>query len=159
MDTATIKQRLQSHSIFLTEDQVGEHHAVIGYEKKFKWRWMATQMNTFVMAADLGQRTVTVEALESFLEASFAFAGENYKGWPRGLQSGMAVIAILISENVDQEAADYCTALKVGKKWAGFSVPVAIDSSSKELYKFKKNPAWGGIYYPHFKKLIEELTR
>lgn len=58
-------------------------------------------MNTFVMAVEFGDETITVEKLESFLKASFEYAKKNYKGWPPGLQCGMAVIAILISENVD----------------------------------------------------------
>jgi hypothetical protein len=65
---------------------------------------------------------------------------------------------ILISTNINNEAVEYCKKLKSGKKWAGFSIPVAINSSTKELISFEKNPLWGGIYYPYFRKLITELT-
>ena len=158
MTTNTIKERLQSASIFFAEDSICGHQSVIGYEKKFQWKWMATQMNTFIVCADLGPDQVTVELFQEFLEASFEYATKNYSGWPRGFQSGMAAIAILISENITQEAKDFCTELKAGKKFAGFSVPVAVDSKSKEVFLFKKNPMWGGIYYPHFRKMVEEFT-
>ena len=157
MEIEVIKQGLESNSIFLAEDELCGKRAVIGYEKTFKWRWFATQMNTFVVVADMGEEELTVEKLESFLEASFAYAKRNYRGWPRGFQSGMAVIVILISENVHPEAGQYCSELKTAKKWAGFSVPVVVDSKSKEVFKFRKDPMWGRIYYPHFRKMIEDL--
>jgi hypothetical protein len=55
-------------------------------------------------------------------------------------------------------AIRYCRELKSGKKWAGFSIPVTINSSTNQVYFFEKNPIWGRIYYPYFKKMINELT-
>tara|TARA_B110000046_G_scaffold185631_1_gene228198 strand:- start:1607 stop:1789 length:183 start_codon:yes stop_codon:yes gene_type:complete len=43
------------------------------------------------------------------------------------------------------------------QKWAGFTIPVVINTQSNTLYAFDKKPMWGRIYYPHFEKLIHGL--
>lgn len=157
MTLESIKEKLEQKSIETQEGTMLGDPTVIGYEKKFKWRWMATQMNTFIIATDLKDKPITPIELQNHLDQSFAYTKKNYTGWPRGLQSGIAVISILISSKVDPEAADYCKKLKSGKKWAAMTIPVVVDSSTKEVHVFEKNPMWGRIYYPYFKRTITEL--
>ncbi len=157
MNLESIKNKLQSKSIYLSEAPIFEKPTVIGYEKKFRWRWMATQLNTFIVATDFGDENITIKLLEEHLTTSFRFAKKNYTGWPRGLQSGLAVISIVISSHIEEASKEYCLQLKSGKKWAGFSIPVTINTSTNEMYHFKKSPIWGMIYYPYFKKMIAWL--
>lgn len=110
-----IKKRLESQSILFSEDQVHGRPTVIGYDKKFKWRWFATQLNTFLVAIDFGSDPVTVATIEAALTDSFAYAKENYNGWPRGLQSGVGVIAILMSSQIDERAIEYCRKCNEGR--------------------------------------------
>lgn len=159
MTMKEIKKRLESQSILFSEDQIGGRPTVIGYDKRFKWRWFATQLNTFLVAIDFGEDLITVATIEAALSDSFEYAKQNYNGWPRGLQSGLGVISILISSRIDECAIDYCRELKSGKKWAGFTVPVAIDSSTGQVHYFDRNPLWGRIYYPYFKDLITKATQ
>lgn len=153
-----IKQALVNKSIFYSEDRINDTPTVIGYEKKFRWLWVATQLNTFIVVCDLGEERVSEAVLERYLDPAFAYAKKHYRGWPRGLQSGIGVIVILISNTVDDGAIAYCKEQKSGKKWAGFSVPVVINSVSNAVYFFDRNPVWGRIYYPHFRRLIAEIT-
>ncbi len=159
MTLQEIKKRLEALSILFSEDQILGRPAVIGYDKKFKWRWFATQLNTFLVAIDFGNDPVTVATIEAALTDSFAYAKQNYNGWLRGLQSGVGVITILISSHIDERAIEYCRELKSGKKWAGFAVPVVIDSSTGQVHSFNRNPIWGRIYYPYFKELIAKVTQ
>lgn len=159
MDLEGIKRRLESQSILFSEDQLQGRPTVIGRDKKFKWRWFATQMNTFLVAIDYGNDPVTVADIEAAVTDSFAYAKKNYSGLPRGLQSGLGVITILVSSQIDELAIEYCRELKSGKKWAGFAVPVVIESSSGEVHSFDRNPIWGRIYYPYFKELIVKATQ
>lgn len=159
MNINIIKERLDEMSVFFSSDSIKSKPTVIGYDKKFRWRWMATQLNTFIIASDFGNETISVQTIEEFLTDSFRYAKDNYRGWPRGLQSGLGVIVILISEKVDQEAIEYCKKLKSGKKWAGFAIPVTIDASSKQVYFFDHKPMWGRIYYPYFNKMINQITK
>ncbi len=158
MKQTAIKQQLTEMNIFLKEDHIYEYPSVIGYEKVFKWKWMATQLNTFIVASDFGDEAVTVDKIEAHLSAAFAYAKQNYTGWPRGLQSGLGVITIISSSNLTPEAIAYCEKLDSGKKWAGFTIPVVIDSKSNTVYKFDKKPMWGRVYYPHFEELIAKVT-
>jgi hypothetical protein len=157
MNLASIKARLEEQSIHFSNDRIFDHDSVIGYEKKFRWAWMATQLNTFIIVSDYGDQEVTVSDIEAHLNSSFDYAKANYNGWPRGLQSGLGVITVLLSTNLSQEAIDYCKELKSGKKWAGFTIPVVINTESNTLYAFDKKPMWGRIYYPHFEQLINGL--
>lgn len=158
MNLETIKSKLKTQSILFSEDAIGHCPTVIGYEKKFRWSWMATQLNTFIVASDLGERTISTGIIERHLMDSFEYAQKHYSGWPRGLQSGIGVISILISSDVDESSRAYCRMLKSDKKWAGFSIPVAVDTSKREVYFFDHYPMWGRIYYPHFKKLIQKTV-
>lgn len=133
--------------------------AVIGYDKRFRWRWFATQLNTFVVAIDYGDEPVSMATIEAALTESFAFAKRNYKGWPRGLQSAVGVITLLRSSCLDAGAIEYCRELKSGKKWAGFAVPVVLDASTGQAHFFSRSPLWGRVYYPHFRKLILQSTQ
>ena len=157
MKLTTIKQQLQAQNIWHADEDIIGMPSVIGYEKKFRWLWMATQLNTFLVASDFGSMAIDKNVIENHLQASFAYAKEHYKGWPRGLQAGMGVITFLLSDNITEEAKAYCEQLKSGKKWAGFSIPVVIDTSNNTFYQFEKNPMWGRIYYPHFRTLINSL--
>jgi hypothetical protein len=158
MNLTSIKSKLQSSSIFHSEDPILEQPTVIGYDKKFKWSWMATQLNTFFVASDFKNKDITVQTIEAHLKQAFEYSRKNYKGWPRGLQSGVGVISILISENVTEEAKTYCKKLKSGKKWAAFTIPIVIDATTNEVFSFDKKPMWGRIYFSYFKKMIQELT-
>lgn len=158
MNLPAIKAKLDQDSILYSEDPIFDYPTVIGYEKKFKWAWMATQLNTFIVASDCKDEPINVQTIESHMSAAFNYAKQYYNGWPRGLQSGLGVITILIGSNISQEAIDYCIQLKSGKKWAGFTIPVVIDSTKNKAYFFDKKPMWGRIYYPHFEQLIKGLT-
>ncbi len=157
MNIESIKQKLIKNEIFHSETTISGKKTIVGYEKKFKWTWAATQLNTFIIATDLGDDEITIQIIEKHLTESFKFAKDNYKGWPRGLQSGLGVISILISTKINKDAKDYCRKLKSGKKWAGFTIPVVYNPERDEIFKFEKNPIWGKIYYPHFEKLINDL--
>jgi len=153
-----IKTRLQNKSIFFSEQVFNDKPTIIGYDKKFRWQWLATQLNTFIVVSDFGDETVSWHSFDQLFVESFKYAKVNYSGWPRGVQSAMAIIAIAISNQLEDEAITCCTELKARKTWAGFSIPVAIDSSAGSTYSFAKNPMRGVIYYPYFKQLITELT-
>lgn len=159
MHLINIKNRLEQQSILFSNESLLGRPTIIGYDKKFKLQWFATQLNTFIIAMDLGAETVSVPAFEAVLNESWGYAKFHHNGLPRGFQSASAVITILISSHVDQHAIDYCRELRAGKKWAGCSVPVAIDTTHNHLHYFTKTPFWGAIYFPYIKNLIIKTTQ
>ena len=152
-----IKKRLESQSILYSQDSINNKKSVIGYDKIFKWRWIATQLNTFIVAVDIGSEVVTEKLISQYIDESFNYAKSHYKGWPRGFQSGIAVITILVSDHINEDAIEYCKKLKSGKKWAAFTVPVIINSSTNESHYFEKKPIWGRIYFSYLKNMISGL--
>ncbi|WP_430413079.1 hypothetical protein [Kordia sp.] len=159
MNLISIKEKLQTKSILHDDSVIIEDMpSVIGYDKQFRWSWMATQLNTFFVASDCGNTPITKKFIEEHLKSSFTYTKYAYNGWPRGLQSGVGVISILISDTITEEAKTYCKKLQSGKKWAAFTIPVVIDSNTKEVFFFDKKPMWGRIYFPYFEKIIKELT-
>lgn len=157
MTLSGIKNQLTASKIFFSEDSIGGNPTVIGYDKQFRWSWMATQLNTFIVVSDFGDEAVTSSSMESFVAEAFAYAQKNHKGWPKGLQSGIGVVAIVSSTNLQDDAISYCRDLRCGKKWAGVTIPVVIDSGSGVVHAFEKKPMWGRIYYSYFEKLIAGL--
>ena len=112
MNLESIKNSLTESEIFHSETTILDNATVVGYEKKFKWSWVATQLNTFIVATDLKDEEITVEIIEKHLSESFKFSKNNYTGWPRGLQSALGVISVLISTKMNEEAKEYCRKLK-----------------------------------------------
>lgn len=150
------KANFKRLEILHSEEPFIDYPSVIAYEKKFRFRWMATQLNTFIVVSDFGDKQIGVEEIEYHLNNAFNYTKKHYTGWPRGLQSGIGVISILISSNLTGDAKEYCRALRSVKKWAGFTIPVVVDSTENKVHQFVSSPMWGAIYYPHFKKLIKE---
>ena len=158
MNIEAFRDNLTSYEIFHSSDSIMNKPTAIGYDKQFRWAWFATQLNTFVVVSDYGDEEITPSTIEEHIAASFAYAKKHYTGWPRGLQSGLGVISITLSTNISEEAKEFCLKSKSGKKWAGFSVPVTMNTTDNSLYYFEKNPMWGRVFYPFFKSLIEDIT-
>lgn len=159
MNLASIKSKLQEKSIFHSDSLLIEDKpSVAGYDKQFRWSWLATQLNTFIIASDCGSTTIDKKFIEAHLKSSFAYANNNYDGWIRGFQSGVGIISIIISDTITEEAKTYCKKLQSGKKWAAFTIPVVIDSNTNEVFFFDKRPMWGRIYFPFFGQMILDVT-
>lgn len=149
------EQILKQENIYFKEDIIGGISCTIGYIKKFKWSWFATQLNTFII---IGQTTSTIDksTIESFSTACLKYALQNHLGWPRGLQSGIGSIAILKGSSVTPDAINFC-AKPTKKHWSAFEIPVIYDESRKKVIRYIKTPLWGKIYFAFFTKLIDSI--
>jgi len=139
--------------LFGTENIAGIQ-CTIAYVKKFRWRWFAVQLNTFIIIGSTNER-IDKNRIEEFSTACYKYAIKNNKGWPRGLQSAIVSISILKGNNIDDSAVKFCTVLNK-KHWSAFEIPVLLNSSSNVAFRFKENPNWGFLYFPYFAKLVDE---
>jgi hypothetical protein len=57
-------------------------------------------LNPFVIIGEIDGQ-ITKAVIEKFSTDCFEYALKNNKGWPRGLQSGVGSVAILMGSNVD----------------------------------------------------------
>jgi hypothetical protein len=152
----TNEATLKAQQLFLTNENIGGIACSIGYVKKFKWSWMATQLNTFIFIGE-ANGTIDKAATEKFSDDCYNYAIKNNKGWPRGLQSGVGSIAILKGETIDSAAKAFCESPSK-KHWSAFEVPVLYHTSEKKTIRYKSNPIWGRIFFPYFTKLIDTVT-
>ena len=152
----TPEEILKNEKIYFGQDTIGGIDCSIGYIKKFKWSWFATQLNTFVIIGKTNDK-IDKQVIEDFSKNCFKYSLKNHKGWPRGLQAGVGSIAILLGNSIDNEAKLFCEKLSK-KHWSAFEIPVLYNSDEKKPIRYIKNPIWGRIYFPFFTKTIDSIT-
>jgi hypothetical protein len=121
---------------------IGGMPALTGYRSDFRLRWMASKLHTFVTVRSVP--VVTVEELEAFARASLEYT-KAAKGSMRGAQSGVAAIAVLVGDTVDEAAAQYARTELV-RNFAAFAWPVTVDLSTGERSSHKGRPTIGAIF-------------
>ena len=147
---------LKQDNLFIENTTINGIPCSVGYDKQFRWSWMATQLNTFVIIGTTDQ-PVDKALIEKFSEGCYEYSIKNNKGWPRGLQAGVGSIAILMGNNVDEAARVFCE--KPSKKhWSAFEIPVIYDTQNKKVIQYLKKPIWGTIYFPYFTELIAAIS-
>ena len=152
----TFDEILKSENIYFGQDTLGGIACSIGYIKKFKWSWLATQLNTFVIIGKTDDK-IDKQMIEAFSKNCFEYSLKNNKGWPRGLQAGVGSIAILQGSVIEDEAKDFCEKLSK-KHWSAFEISVLYDIVEKKTIRYNKKPIWGTIYFPFFTKTIDSIT-
>lgn len=150
------KDIFEAEGIFFAESTISGKTCHIGYRKEFRLSWFATQLNTFIIVGE-ADGTITQEMIEDFSSGCFQFALNNSKGWPRGIQAAVSSIAILRGERMEPEAISVCEKLRK-KHWSAFEIPVLYDTKKQEAIRFVKTPSWGMIFFPYFRKTIDQIT-
>ncbi len=143
-------------NIYMGQVNINGIECTVGYIKKFKWSWMATQLNTLIFIGKTNE-PVNNQVMDAFSNNCYEYALKNHKGWPRGIQAGVGSIAILQATNIDESARQYCLSV-LKKHWSAFEIPVLLDLNEKKMYRYVNAPIWGKIYFPFFTKTITEIT-
>jgi hypothetical protein len=147
---------LKQDGLFIENTTINGIPCSVGYNKQFRWSWLATQLNTFVFIGATDQ-PVNQTLIEGYSNGCYEYAIKNNKGWPRGIQAGVGSIAILKGKTIDEAAQGFCE--KPSKKhWSAFEIPVIYNTATKEVIKYLKKPIWGTIYFPYFTELIAAIT-
>jgi hypothetical protein len=116
---------------------------------------MADYFFTFAEIPDL-----TPAMMSQFSAASFNLANANKAvGLPNGFFSFMACFAVAITENLNQETANFIANTTPPAHWASNEIPVAFDLTSKNLVYFQNTPVWGAAYFAGFRRRIEANLR
>ena len=152
----TTEEILKSETEHVRNGKISGIDCSVGTIKKFKWSWFATQLNTFVFIGETDQ-TIDKALIENFSRNCFEYAIKHNTGWPRGIQSGIASIAILKGNSIDNSAIEFCSRFSK-KHWSAFEIPAIYHTGEKRLIRYKSNPLWGRIFFPYFSKLIDGIT-
>lgn len=147
---------LKQDPAYTGQAMIGGIDCTVGYLKEFRWSWLATQLNTYIVVGT-SREHITSQAIADFSKSCFDYAVKNNKGWPRGLQAAIGSIAILQGTDITQDAIAFCEK-PTKKHWSAFEVPVLYDLDAQHAIRFVNNPIWGRIYFPYFAKTIDDIT-
>jgi hypothetical protein len=139
---ANTTSNLKEDGYSVTETDLPGGRATIGYQGKFRWRWVATKVNLFTVVSTRPE--VTADDLSAHISQSIEYAKKT-KGKLRGLQTGVAVIPILASNAVTPEAAELARSRPV-KGFAAIAMPAVVDLSAGQSYVYTGRLILGAIY-------------
>jgi hypothetical protein len=115
---------------------------LVGYRSQFRLRWMATRLNLFTIVGTVP--LVTFAGLERFTNDAIDYA-ISQKGRFHRLQSGVAVIPVLVGERVESGAAAFATDTLV-LPWGAIGWPTTVDMTSRHVYQHEGRVIFGGLY-------------
>lgn len=154
MDTSAI---LKTSTRYLGEANINGISCSVGYIQETRLRWYATQLNAFVIIGKAPGK-IPRQVIDDFSARSFDFALKNNKGLPRGVFSAICSIAILLGDEPENEAVQFCTG-SPRKHWSAYEVPVLFDTAKRQSFRFKSYPFWGLVFYPFFAETIDSIAR
>ncbi|MDD2235138.1 MAG: hypothetical protein PHZ11_07475 [Desulfitobacteriaceae bacterium] len=135
------------------EFQIGSFDVKSYYEEQFKVKWLATKLKIFSFVAHVNE--IDADDITNYSSSCVDYALNNYKGLPRGLQTGLVAFNVLISENVSDKAIEVAVS-RPKKRFAAFEIPIIYDLSKEKAYYYTKTPMWGAIYYKYFREYIQK---
>jgi hypothetical protein len=116
--------------------------ALVGYQSRFQWKWVATKLHLFTVVVAVP--VATSENLAAVTAQATDYA-KRTKGKLRGFQTGVAVLPALVADEVLPEARMAAEARpKTG--WAVFVLPAIADLNAQEMYSYRGRLVWGGVY-------------
>ena len=131
-------------------ETIGPVTAVVALTSKFRWRWMATLLHTFIYAAWFHPGT-PVEALDQYLAAACQHAIDK-KGALRGMQIGVAAITIALVDNATPEQVGWASRPH-GRRFAAIAFPVLVDATARRTVR-PERMVLGGIYTGYLQELV-----
>jgi hypothetical protein len=127
---------------------------LVARTSEFRWRWFATRIHAFLIAAPFSAGTATADRLDGFLRAATEYAKANKGGLPRGLQTGVAVIVVAVAESADRAAYEWASSVH-GRNFAALPFPVLADASAGQVV-MPRRMVLGGIYKAYFQGLATQ---
>jgi hypothetical protein len=145
-----VQERLAASGYAL---QVTPPWGLVGYRRDFRMRWMATTLHLLVHVTTAPH--VTADGLHQFTHAALDDAKAR-RGEMRGLQSGVAVITVVIGDSADRGAHDYARGTIV-KEFAAFAWPTVVDLGAQVRSSHAGRPMIGAAYTSWMRQQIETL--
>ncbi|MEU5551373.1 hypothetical protein ABZ738_16520 [Micromonospora sp. NPDC047793] len=133
------RRRLAADGCAVTDESIGSMPVLVGYRTQFR---ALTRLHVFAVAAKFER--VDEELLRGFVEGVVNL-GLARKGQWRGLQSGVIVLPVLVSDSVDS-AAVALTGQAYRLNLPGFAAmaqPAIVDVRAGQVFTFRGTRLWG----------------
>jgi hypothetical protein len=129
----------------------GGTRVMVGYRADFRLRWLATKLHLFTVVGSAD--AVSRDAVEAFTRVAMDYALAR-KGDLRGMQSGVGVLAALVSTTVEPAAAAWA-ADRQRLRFACIARPVVVDLARGVVSCYRGTPALGWVYSAHFRTKLD----
>jgi hypothetical protein len=147
------RSRLKADGNSVSEGDLPSGPVTIGYQGKFRWMWIATKLNLFVVVATRPE--ATADGLTGLVSESIEYAKKT-KGRLRGFQTGVAVMPILASITVTSDAIELANSRPV-KGFAAMTMPAIVDLSTGEAHSYEGKLILGAIYTTWLRERMTKL--
>ena len=131
--------------------------SLVARTSRFRWRWVATRLHTFVIASDFVDVTPNRVDLDAFLDAGVQYALEHKGGLPRGLQTGTATITVALTRQLHAATMEWAQTVH-GRRFAAFPFPVLVDLSTRKVTRPERMIV-GGIYSSYLQTMVDTHIR
>lgn len=129
--------------------------ALAGRTSEFRWRWMATRLHTFLVAAPFPPGTGPAE-LDAFIGEATRYAKDNKGGLPRGLQTGVAALVVAVTSGASPAAVEWASEVH-GRQFATIPWPVLVDTASGTVTQPQKMKL-GGVYKAYLQEMVRNVV-
>lgn len=101
---------------------------------------------------------ITEEVIRDFSNASFLNAQNNYDGRGLGHNSGVISISILIGNNVDHSAIEFCKRSSE-RHWGARQIHIIYHQSIDRFYYYSGWHLWGGLLLSYYRRLSMNMMQ
>lgn len=146
-----VRQRMVDDGCAVTDERLGADSVVVGYRAQFR---ALTRIHLFTVVTSTNR--IVEGDLRSFV-SNVVGLGLERKGRWLGVQSGIIVLPVLVTEAADP-AATALTQKAYRLKRAGFAVltqPAIVDVKAGRVWTFRGTRVWGLVYNSLIKKKYE----
>ncbi|MBB1244916.1 levansucrase [Streptomyces durbertensis] len=143
---AGVAERLAGDGCSVGWDNWAGAPVLVGRRADFRLRWAATRLHLFTIAAEVPE--ITVPVIDSFTRQAMRYAKDHKGGLPVGLQTGVAVFPVLVSDRVDP-AAMWWAMERQRMEFACMARPAVVDTARRAVGYYRGKPVVGRFYAHH----------
>jgi hypothetical protein len=137
----------------VTGAEVDGRYVDVARSSRFVW-YTLSRLHVFVFVAPVDPQT-TAEELNQFVRATIDYSIEHKRGLPRGLQTGLAAMPVIITTELPSATRDWASR-PPGRAWSGrlaaFPYPVTAEVTSGRM-SHRSRVVVGGAFAPRLRKL------
>ena len=146
---ASVAARLAADACQTWWEDWGGTPVLVGRRADFRLRWMGTKLHLFTVAAAVPE--ITMPTIGTFTFQAMEYAKRTKGGLPAGLQTGIGVFPVLVSDRVDPAAVQWAEA-QARHDWGITARPVVVDSARQYVGTCRRKGFVGRAYASHMTK-------
>lgn len=127
----------------------------IGHKRIMHWPSLASQ-HVFV-AVGLAERSRGAE-FESYASSVLEYACHNKPGLPRGFQTGVIGIGVLVVPEIDGPSRQAVAERMTPKRWAALSAAAIVDASTGTIHTYQGRRVIGGAYSKMIRTAVSDMA-